>query len=64
MTRQVLLESKREYHGCGAYPATGENVRTISYMPGSNFAIVSTASRKGSVPESRLMAVASVKKEF
>lgn len=34
----------------------GENVRTISYMPGSNFAIVSASSRKGSGAGSRRMA--------
>src|SRR5262249_46496279 len=37
------------------YLSLGDNVRTISYMPGSNFAIVSASSRKGSGPESRRM---------
>jgi hypothetical protein len=38
-----------------AYLSVGEKVRTISYMPGSNFAIVSASSRKGSGPGSRRM---------
>lgn len=37
------------------YLSVGEKMRTISYMPGSNFAIVSASSRKGSGPGSRRM---------
>jgi hypothetical protein len=38
-----------------AYVSVGRNVRTTSYMPGSNFAIVSASSRKGRGPGSRRM---------
>lgn len=38
--------------GGEAYLSMGENERTTSYMPGSNFAIVSASSRKGSGPGS------------